>query len=147
MGLVPFADFLFFIPQEELACTYGTLLYRSWTYAHRFHTKSAEQEKQYLFIPDKSYSPFILPQTLADLLSAQQLEYKLRSRCLPYRARGVKSRWQLTSVGTTTTRRDPDKFTRLPSPSTNLSFHLFCTQGGMCATMLWCSVTVPRLVR
>ena len=86
----------FFIPQEELACTYGVLLCGSWTYAQRFHTKSVEEEKQYLFIPDKSYSPFILPQTKADLLSARQLEYKLRSHCLPYRARGVKFWRQLT---------------------------------------------------
>lgn len=43
--------------------------------------------------------------------------------------------------GTTTATTDADKRLLTPPPSTSLSFHLLCSQGGICATTLWCSVT------
>lgn len=54
---------------RELLCTYGVILCRSCIYAQRFHTKSVEKQKQYLFIHSRGELQPLYPPTARCALS------------------------------------------------------------------------------
>lgn len=102
----------------------------------------------YFFISEESYSPFILLQPAAALLLAQQVECELSSLCLPCRARGAKSWWQLSRAW----RAFPEG-SWVPPPAaeiltnTRCCFHKPPSSSLLCPgrdLLPWCSVTVPR---
>lgn len=117
---------------------------------HRGSTPNlwTNRNRTYLFIPEGSYSPFILTPTASSRSALRpEVGCELRSLCLPWRARRAKSWWQLSRAWGRS---------QMEGGSTPAAEIL--TNSGCCllktpsSSLLypgrdllpWCSVTVPR---
>lgn len=142
VGLGPFADFLLSTPPGSRSAHMVWFCVGA-EHMHKGSTPSLWRSRNsvYLFIPEESYSPFILPQPAAGLLLAQQLEYELSA--FLGGQEGLNADGSSAEPGGHSQReggchpssRDPDKSTLLP-PQTSF-FLSFVPREGFAAVVLW----------